>query len=106
MFRGGQNRAQNRLRNPVRFFNGFSDGKVAQHDTKMAPGGHPNRCPNRFFFGVEIRNQFWSENGRQLPHNQDEPSPGGTLLDHESIILRYLERGALDAFDPRGVGGL
>ena len=88
------------------FFNGFWDRKVIQNDTKMAPGRHPNRCPNRFFFGVKIRSQIWSQKGRQVPHNQDGPSPGGTLLDHESIILRYLERADLDAFDPGGVGGL
>ena len=45
------------------------------------------------------------QKGRRLPHNQAGPSPGGTLLDHEFNVLRYLEQSGLDAFDPGGVGG-
>ena len=68
--RGGQNRNQNRLRNPVRFFfvlYGFWDRKVSENDSKIAPGRHPNRCQKLFCSEWKFGVDFGAKMGDKLP---------------------------------------
>ena len=44
-----------------------------------------------FFLEPNFGTNFGAKKGDRGVRIQAEPGPGGTLLDHESIILRYLE---------------
>ena len=79
------------LSESMSFFGGLRDRKVTPNGTRTGPGGTQIDVEIMFFLGAEFWNEFWSEHRRQVFRTEAEPGPGGTLLDHESIILRYLE---------------
>ena len=64
--------------------------KSPQKAPKRDPGGTQIDAQILVFFGAELCNEVASKKGRQGIQSEAGPGPGGTLLDHESVILRYL----------------
>ena len=80
------------LSESISFFGGLRDRKVTPNGTKTGPGRQPHRCKTTFFLSriLERISKPKRATGGGL-RSQAEPGPGGTPLDHESIILRYVE---------------